>query len=153
MERKTMIYEYPYLEYLDQMTIRFVRTVVAESSLRIMVRDLRIWNGFPGYDAEVTSFKQCTLRIENSVFSMRRVAEYTTESWKTVLQGLASSQNLINLRLMQNAQSVYTKLDGPFLPYDGNPEDLYQFYFEGVSEELQGFVGWYIIAKEIKIEP
>jgi len=125
-----MIEDDPTEDYLEMMTIYFEKPEITETSIRIPVRDIYVFKGFLGHTADSTHYERCLLVYDDVISSVRTVAEYSSRERK-------------------DFERRYTITDGPF---SGTPKQLYRFHLEGVSDELNAYVRWEIVAAAIRIE-
>lgn len=124
-----MIYEHPFQDHLDIMTLYIGKPEFEEATIRVSVRDLRILKGYKHYQQNVR-YKRCTLVYQQVVFSIRTIGEYSTLERK-------------------GFKAQYRLIDGPFV---ATMQELFQFHLEGVSEELNAYIDWTIIASDLHIE-
>jgi hypothetical protein len=125
----TTLPEHPDFERLDFTHSKIGRPQIAKQSIRVRVRHLWVFKGFPGYDQEKL-FKEATVVIEGVMSSERELDLYIPGTGK--LSGMRE-----------------TIVDGPFAEVK---EPVFSMYCGGPSYDPEAWVEWYIVAASVRVE-
>ena len=102
---------------------------IKESEIQIQVRDFAILGGYPGIEL-YTRYPKCILVYKNVSHSKRTVAEYLDTT-------------------RQQFGKRYEIIDSNFTPTD---EMSYMHFLDLVSEELNAYISWEIIASAVEVK-
>ena len=121
--------EHPLTEHLDFTYSSFGKPKIAETEIKLPVREFSVSKGFPGHERGVI-YSQGTLVFEGVFSSVRTISEYETPEGKSF-------------------KATYTITDGPFAEVH---DETYLFYVGGFSYDPHGWVEWDILAVNVRIE-
>jgi hypothetical protein len=128
--------EHPASEYLDFTFSSFGKPLIEQQNGRIIVpvRYLKIYSGFPGYEAGVIVVEG-NLIFERVVNSVREVSEIDQE--------LTAASGKTHYR------ASYRINDGPFPLVSDSP---FCFYIGGLTDDPPGWIEWDIDVVDVKVE-
>lgn len=100
-----------------------------ENTLTIQIQNFGVIEGYSTFN-NFTFFDECTLTYKNVVRSVREIHEYATSDFREF-------------------KPMYKKVD---VDSDKTEEQVFMFIIEGVSNELNAWIQWEIVAKSVDIE-
>lgn len=118
-------------EYIDKMTMRLGKPEFTESAIRVPVRDVIVWKEYDNRD-QGTRYDRCVFTFSGVIFSYRRISEYLDKSRNSFKQPSYILHD--GIFTTRNVSAIY-----------------YQYHLEGVSDDLNAYVDWLIIAEQVAL--